>query len=632
MARLNTHTSATPMQSRATTVDTLYRDPTPAGRGSTARNSSYSVMSPALSQSSDKENDIPESRQNTPQSRSKRSLMAGTRAQRLPTPDSASTSNPNKRQRTTKYDSGISDLRGNGDVNVGIYEDGQDEENEEDDGIVQDDDEFERGLPTPTDVGIEDAEGEDETEEPGLPRPDDEFDDDNPDLRYYNPQQHPEKRRQIRSGYRTLQRELEDNRDEYIKPGSKRLNELIPQATRVFGKVRMTADAVLDSHFLTSVTDLSSKQLKNSVDQGNHGIGVDLDQFVSRCIFFMKEGRPPGVDEDAQPSSRGRRQTQRDEVDEDGDGEGLDWAYLGRHACFPSNKRPPLSNFLLGPLSVQKRVRNMTQRRARSQRQPLGPATRPQEIKLDEIQKNESSSLTHQVKVIKARLSDHITKASELVETAEIGEDEDDAAVLKRHRICVTQNEEAAVSLFDFAINPGSFGQTVENLFYISFLIREGAAKVETDADGLPLLAPEAPRTIVEQREQKVEKRQAIFSIDYATWQTLIEAFDIKEPLIPNRASEETSVGAGGWSTTFNYQEAVNRPDLMMSILAWYAVSMAFSMSPAQIQWAPGILHTADTRLDSVHYASFDYDARMGSQRHHPATISIRWTRQGPCR
>ncbi|KAL1605167.1 hypothetical protein SLS60_004710 [Paraconiothyrium brasiliense] len=536
------------MQSRATTVDTLYRDPTPAGPGSTARNSSYSVMSPALSQSSDKENDIPESRQNTPQSRTKRSLMAGTRTQRLPTPDSASTSNPNKRQRTNKYDSGISDLRVNGDASIGIYEDEQQEENAEDDGIVPEDDEFGQGLPTPTDAGIEDAEGEDETEEPGLSRPyDEDDDDDNPDLRYYNPRQNPEKRRQIRMGYRTLQRELEDNRDEYIKPGSKRLNELIPQATRVFGKVRMTADAVLDSHFLTSVTDLSSKQLKISVDQGNQGIGLDLDQFVSRCIFFMKEGRPPSVDEDAQPSSRRRRQTQRDEVDEDGDGEGLDWAYLGRHACFPSNTRPPLSSFLLGPLSVQKRVRNATQRRARSQRQPLGPATRPQEIRLDEIQKNENSSLTHQVKVIKARLSDHITKASDMVETAEIGEDEDDAAVLKRHRLCVTQNEEAAVSLFDFAINPYSFGQTVENLFYISFLIREGAAKVETDAYGLPLLSPEAPRTVAEQREQTVEKRQAIFSIDYATWQTLIEAFDIKEPLIPNRAPEETSVGAGGW-------------------------------------------------------------------------------------
>ncbi|OAF99449.1 Nse4-domain-containing protein [Paraphaeosphaeria sporulosa] len=547
MARLNTHTSATPLRSRATTVDTLYRDPTPAGRGSTARTSSYSVMSPALSQSSDKENDIPESRQNTPSPASKRGSMAGTRAQRLPTPDSASTSNPNKRLRTSKYDSANSELRGSAAAGIGIYEDGQ--ENEED---AEEEDDFEQALPTPTDAELEDADGQDETEDPELPAPED--DDDDPDMRYYNPQQDPRKRRQIRSNYRNLQRELEDNRDEYIKPNSNRLNELVPQATRVFSKVRMTADAVLDSHFLTSVTDLSSKQLKNSVNQGNHGIGVDLDQFVSRCIFFMKEGRPPGAQEDAQPSSRRPRQMQVDEADEegDGDGEGLDWAYLGRHACFPSNSRPPLSSFLLGPLSVQKRVRNMT-RRARAQRQPAGPATRPQEIKLSEMDKSENSNLTHQVKTVGERLKDHLNRASELV-TNELElltsdpTDDEMGDVFRRHRVCALESEEAAVSLFDFAINPHSFGQTVENLFYISFLIREGAAKVETDADGLPLLAPEAS-TADQRREQNVEvqRRQAVFSIDYATWRTLIEAFDIKEPLIPHRAPEQTNIGASGW-------------------------------------------------------------------------------------
>jgi hypothetical protein len=56
-----------------------------------------------------------------------------------------------------------------------------------------------------------------------------------------------------------------------------------------------------------------------------------------------------------------------------------------------------------------------------------------------------------------------------------------------------------AVSLLDFAINPRDFGQTVENLFYISFLVREGNAKIIKDEEGLPLLSkshdflPKAP-------------------------------------------------------------------------------------------------------------------------------------------
>jgi hypothetical protein len=45
------------------------------------------------------------------------------------------------------------------------------------------------------------------------------------------------------------------------------------------------------------------------------------------------------------------------------------------------------------------------------------------------------------------------------------------------------------VSLLDFAINPRDFGQTIENLFYISFLVREGNAKIIKDEEGLPLLS-----------------------------------------------------------------------------------------------------------------------------------------------
>lgn len=54
-------------------------------------------------------------------------------------------------------------------------------------------------------------------------------------------------------------------------------------------------------------------------------------------------------------------------------------------------------------------------------------------------------------------------------------------------------------------------------------------------------------QSLDERREQQVEKRQAIFSIDYATWQALIEAFDIKTPLIPHREAEEVNVTSGGW-------------------------------------------------------------------------------------
>jgi|TARA_R110002003_G_scaffold149_5_gene13527 hypothetical protein len=58
---------------------------------------------------------------------------------------------------------------------------------------------------------------------------------------------------------------------------------------------------------------------------------------------------------------------------------------------------------------------------------------------------------------------------------------------------------------------------------------------------------PAQPHDIAEQRENNVQKNQAVLSIDYHTWQMFINAFDIKEPLIPHREEEETDVAPGGW-------------------------------------------------------------------------------------
>ncbi|KAI4945448.1 hypothetical protein J4E86_009335 [Alternaria arbusti] len=473
---------------------------------------------------SDKENEQPETRANTP----RRGKAGGMRSAsvRMPTPDSGSTTgNGSKRRRTDNYAM----------AQPQIYDDGNDEHEEEEE---------------------EEEEDMHEVETPSQPPPES---DEEGDQKYYNPNQNPEQRRRLRANMRDNHRMLEgessnlvhvactslttaDNRDDYVKSRDSGLLDAIKTQNSLFGKVRQTADATVDSCFLVSASDLAGKKLNNSL--GNSGVGIDLDQFVSKCIYFMKSGGHIAGEEDAPALAVG------DDDEEDPDG--LDWALLGRRACFPRNRRPPTSSFLLGPLSVQRRVR-VTQKKARSQRQPLGPATRPQEIQTGDIQQNESNNLTTLVRGIRSRLEQHITVSQTLVqeEIDAIPDDEYTAdapiAALRRHRIAMTKEEEPAVNLLDFAINPHDFGQTVENLFYISFLVKEGNAKIVKDAHGLPLLLPAAPSGVSEHRERDVQKHQAVFSLDFPSWRMSIEAYDITTPLIPQRQVEEATVGANGW-------------------------------------------------------------------------------------
>jgi non-structural maintenance of chromosomes element 4 len=404
------------------------------------------------------------------------------------------------------------------------------------------------------------------------------------DLAFYDPDQDPEARRLVRMKIRETDRELFERRDELLQPGNTDLLEFIKSYDELMGEVKQTSDATLDSRGMLNVSEIELRKAQNAA-LGETGMGIDVDEFVSKCITFMRNGGPLDGNQEALASTQTQRQRRRDVVmthedDEDEDGDILDWAVFGEHACFPNNRRPPTPGFLLGPLSVQKRVRIVT-RRARQEQRSRAAEIRPDELKVQDLQRNESNNLTSMCQNIRACLANHINTAGEAID--EVAEDEDEAAgLLSEYRVTVSENQELSVLLMDFAINPHSFGQTVENLFYISFLIRDGSAELDFDESGEAVLrkllrsvylsghllvhcniffhqvhffctncsrtGPAVPRTLEEQRQQHASKQQAILGLDYDTWRKFIEAYDITESLIPHREDMATQpVTAGGW-------------------------------------------------------------------------------------
>jgi hypothetical protein len=325
--------------------------------------------------------------------------------------------------------------------------------------------------------------------------------------------------------------------------------------------VKQTSDATIDSRLLVTVGDLSYKKT-NEMALGDSSTGVDVDEFVSKCINFMRRGVHAASDANAAngrdgPSSTAPSGTQSQrrrrrpgfEEDEDDDDQ-LDWAHLGRNACFLYNFRPCLSGFLLGPLSVQKRVRQQTQRRAREARADPANAVRPQELREEDLEKQETTNLTVICSEIRGLLGRIQDKGEKAVLTAyNINEDmtnEEAQDLMREHGLA----DDGQVPLFNFCVNPKSFGQTVENMFYVSFLIKEGSVGLGFDTRGLPTLGPAEKKTLEERQE--APKNQGVFTLDFDIWEDIIESHGIQKSLIPHRREEEYDDGTnrgegGGW-------------------------------------------------------------------------------------
>ncbi|KLO84235.1 related to NSE4 Nuclear protein that plays a role in the function of the Smc5p-Rhc18p DNA repair complex [Fusarium fujikuroi] len=385
------------------------------------------------------------------------------------------------------------------------------------------------------------------TVEPPASSEDEEEDED-----VYDPDQPLEERRRVQQGFRDLLRDVTENTEEYLQGDSRGLHEAILRADELSKKVRQTTEATIDSRLLVSTTDLSYRKTLR-LTQGSLSQGIDVDEFVSKCITYMRHGR--GIMDDNAPelssTQRQRRRTTRGDEDGEEDigdeGDMMNWPHLGRFASLPYIRRPALPGFLLGPLSVEKKARKITKRSA-----PFRPnnltETRPEVLNVEDLAKRENDltaicgKILHQLQTLQANIQETV---ADLIN--ENMDDEEQNRIMHQHGLRST----GGIDLMRFVVNPKSFGQTIENMFYVSFLVRDGRVKIDFDEFDLPALEITERDVEVEEEEPTrhgAAKHQAILSMDMETWQDIIDTFDLKEPMIAHRKEVTTSgPGARGW-------------------------------------------------------------------------------------
>ncbi|XP_051503752.1 non-structural maintenance of chromosomes element 4 homolog A [Myxocyprinus asiaticus] len=292
----------------------------------------------------------------------------------------------------------------------------------------------------------------------------------------------PARRREIRSKYRDLINSVQQNREDMLSPANNKLTDVLEEANKLFSSVRQAREAALDAQLLVLATDLGKEKASQLHAEGS---AFDPTAFAEHLLSFM-----------------GLNRLEEDDDNQDGNDGYLPqdaWQKLAKRSeyCF---KTAPSFHYMLGSFLAEP-----PPPRQRVERQRKAPSKEAKRIIPTQLKKMEES---HQ----------------------EATEKEVERILACLHRY-FADDPELPISYYEFVIDPHSFSRTVENIFHTSFLIRDGLARMYLNKDKFPCIAP------VEEGEIEpggsAVRHQCVVSISQASWREIIDAFDIKEALIP---------------------------------------------------------------------------------------------------
>jgi len=305
----------------------------------------------------------------------------------------------------------------------------------------------------------------------------------------FDPDQDPEEKRAVRQNYRSLAKKIEEHNGNPNDFTAEELLSQVQKADKLFSRVKGPQEATLDSHLLLMASNMGAQKAR-AMKSGSGAF--DIDDFVSKLVMFMggQKSLEDGLPDDS------------DLEDTNDNSSTLDWDRIGRKAIAKS-RRVPAMGFMLGPLSIEQKKRAATKRSKLEKNKE--DQRKPQELREEDITRSQNET-TKNVAIL--------------------------ASILE---------EVGKVNLFKFVINPNDFAQSVENIFYLSFLIRDAKVAFETE-DGEPVIYGCEEPTDVDY-EGGLKKRQIVLEFDMATWKRAIEVFNITETMIPQRPPAETRLG-----------------------------------------------------------------------------------------
>ena len=104
----------------------------------------------------------------------------------------------------------------------------------------------------------------------------------------------------------------------------------------------------------------------------------------------------------------------------------------------------------------------------------------------------------------------------------------------------ILKRQPGPVSLFNFAFNPGSYARTVENLYYLSFLVRDGNCKISEEDNNI-WIEYSSQKASKEDFHAGFIRKSFILSLEIPQWQTIVIKYGIVDSILPEELDQEPS-------------------------------------------------------------------------------------------
>ncbi|KAJ3323161.1 cleavage stimulation factor, 3' pre-RNA, subunit 1 [Boothiomyces sp. JEL0866] len=163
---------------------------------------------------------------------------------------------------------------------------------------------------------------------------------------------------------------------------------------------------------------------------------------------------------------------------------GNDWGGITRitkRACL----LPPSTGFMFGALEIEPKIAGPRKAAVRLHKDK-SQMVKPEQLKESDVQR-QSNETSANVQAIHQCLED-------------------------------LEEKEEEINFFKFFINPNSFSQSVENLFHISFLVRDGRVNIQESSENGLIIESCEPPTHEQLQDPEYAKLQTILHLDHQTW------------------------------------------------------------------------------------------------------------------